>query len=131
MLKKETVRTIMERKLRRLIRNTEFLISLRTYATLPEAHELSETVLSKLKLQLKLNSFMLEDARSDQEKKKLEDERKELQAALAAELENGLGILASIITNLKMRDMEEKAEELEILKDVRESELLELTGGKA
>ena len=130
-MNKESLRIVLKRKLRKLIRETELLLSSRKSYTLSEASEISERTLEKIKLQLKLNSLMLEDAKSDEERKELEEEGKELQAALTAELMNGLEVLNSLIESFRRGGMEDRAEELEILRDVRESELLELTGEKA
>jgi 23S rRNA pseudoU1915 N3-methylase RlmH len=129
MVDKASLRTIMKRKLRKLIRDSDFLISIMKPYTSADAHEISERVLQKLNLQLQLNSLMLEDAKTDEEKKKLEEERKKLQATMAEELKSGVEILDIIIANLKLTGMEEKANELEILRDARQSELLELIGG--
>lgn len=131
MISDDVARSIQKRKLRRLIGQTEFLLSLRRPFNLSEAHEISELNVEKIKFQLELNSLMLQDADDSDERRTLEEERKELQSSLADELKNGLEILDTLMNNLRDKGVYDKAEELEILRDVRESELLELTGEKA
>jgi len=128
MISDEAVRNIQKRKLRRIIGETDFIISLRRPYTLSEAHEISELKLEKIKFQLELNYLMLQDVDGSDERKQLEEERKELQESLAAELSNGLEILETLTNNLRDMGAYDKAEELEILRDVRESELEEVKG---
>jgi len=128
MISEEAIRNIQKRKLRRLIGETEFLLSLRRPSTLSEAHDISEMTLEKIKFQLELNYLMLQDVDGTDDRKQLEEERKELQESLAAELSNGLEILDSLMDNLRDIGSYDKAEELEILRDVRESELEEVKG---
>ena len=126
MISDEAIRSIQKRKLRRLIGEVDFLISLKRPSSLSEAHYISEMNLEKIKFQLELNSIMLQDADGTDERKQLEGERTELQESLAEELRNGLEILDNLVDNLRDIGMYDKAEELEILKDVRESELEEV-----
>jgi len=116
----------MKRKLRKLIRNTDFLLFLKRPTNAAEAYEISELRMDKLKLQLRLNSLMLEEA-DGEERKKLEEERKRLQASLADELRNGIEILDTVIPTLKQAGLEERMQELLILRNLRENELLELS----
>jgi hypothetical protein len=126
-MQKEAVRKIMKRKLRKLIRNTDFLLLFKTPLTPEEAYEMSELRMDKLKLQLQLNSLLLEETKDGEERKKLEEERKRLQSMLVDELRNGIEILDVLIPNFKQLGLDEKAEELLVLRAARESELLELS----
>ncbi|MCX6775924.1 MAG: hypothetical protein NT130_03700 [Candidatus Micrarchaeota archaeon] len=127
MVNEEAKRIVIERKLRRLIRTSNVLL-LRIPRNLVDYHEVSELKIQKIKFQLMLNSLLAEEAKGDGEKKKLEDERKALQASLADELKNGVGLIDWLKESMRQRGMNDRAEELEILRDVRESELEELTG---
>ncbi|QLJ52221.1 MAG: hypothetical protein Sv326_0046 [Candidatus Fermentimicrarchaeum limneticum] len=126
MISDEAIHSIQKRKLRRLIGEVDFLISMRRPSTLSEAHEISEMRLEKIKFQLELNSLMLQDADGTDERKELEEERNKLQESFAAELRNGVEIIDTLVDNLRDIGMYDKAEELEILRDVRESELGEV-----
>jgi len=127
MVNEEAKRIVLKRKLRRLIRTTEMLL-LNTPHILVEYHETSEMKIKKIKFQLELNSLLYEEANDADEKKKLEEEKKALELSLADELKNGLEIMDWLIEDVKRYGMNNRAEELEILRDVRESELEELKG---
>ena len=126
MISDEAMHSIQKRKLRKLIGEVDFLISLKRPSSLSEAHYISEMNLERIKFQLELNSLMLQDADGSDERKQLEEKRNELQESFAAELRNGLEILDTLVDNLRDIGMYDKAEELEILRDVRESELEEV-----
>lgn len=130
MISEEAVRNIMKKKLRRLIRDDEYLLAFRRPLTGSDAYELSETAIEKLKLQLELNSLMLEDAKNDGEKKKLLEEKKDLKNALALELRDGVEILEGLIANLRKTGAMDSADELEVIMDVRRSELDRLAAEK-
>jgi hypothetical protein len=126
MIDQDAVRSAFKRKLIRSIDATELLLLSKNSYTVYDAHDISETTIRKLKLQLELNSILLEEAKDNGEKKKLKEERKELQDDLAMELEEGLDILNAVSTSLRLGGREDLAREFEILRDVRESELNEL-----
>jgi len=125
MINKEAKRIVLKRKLRRLIRNIEILL-LDTPYTLAEHHHASELTIDKIKFQLELNSLLYEEAKDADERKKLEEEKKALQASLADELENGIEILDLLVEDFKRYGMNDRAQELTILRYVRQSELEEL-----
>lgn len=125
MINKEAKRIVLKRKLRRLIRNIEILL-LDTPHTLAEHNQASELTIDKIKFQLKLNSLLCEEAKGADELKKLEEERKALQTSLADELENGIKILDLLIESFKKYGMNDRAEQLTILRYMRETELEEL-----
>jgi biopolymer transport protein ExbB/TolQ len=122
MMNDDALRSVLKRKMRRLIDSSELLLASSKPHTLYDAHDISEITIRKLKLQLELNSLLLEEVKNNGDKKKLEEERKELQDALATELENGLEILNTIVASLRLDGKTDKARQLEILRDVRESE---------
>ena len=125
MINQDAARSVLKRKLTRAIDAVELLLISRTPDTIYDAHDISETTITKIKLQLELNSLLLEEAK-DKEEKKLTEERKELKDDLAVELEDGLDILNTISTSLRLGGNGDLAMEFEILRDVRESELNEL-----
>jgi len=127
MANEEAKRIVLKRKLRRLIRDAEILL-LYTPHTLAEHHEASELKIEKIKFQLELNSLLYDEANDADERKRLEEEEKALEASLADELQNGLEVLGWLVEDFKRYGINDRAEELEILQDVRESELEELTG---
>ena len=130
MVNQEAARIVLKRKLKRLIRTSDLLL-LKTPRNLVDYHEVSELKIQKIKFQLKLNSLLAEEANDGAERKKLDDERKALQASLTDELKNGVEIMDWLSANLKQRGIKDMAEDLEILRDVRQNELEELTGGTA
>ncbi|MEM3555908.1 MAG: hypothetical protein QXF56_04290 [Candidatus Micrarchaeia archaeon] len=130
-MQKEAIRKLMKRKLRKLIRNTDMLLFFKTPSSPAEAFEISELRLNKLKFQLQLNSLLLEETKDGEERKKLEEERKKLQNMLADELRNGIEILDILIPDFKQLGLNDKADELLVLRAARESELLELTGASS
>lgn len=128
MIDKGAVRSALKRKLTRAIDATELLLLSKKPDTIYDAHDISETTITKLKLQLELNSVLLDEAKDNEGKKKLKEEREELQDDLAAELEDGLDILNTISTSLRLAGKQDLARQFEILRDVRESELNDLKG---
>jgi hypothetical protein len=128
MTNKDAVRSALKRKLTRAIDATELLLLSKRPDTIYDSHDISETTITKLKLQLELNSILLDEAKGNEEKKKLKEEREELQDDLAVELEDGLDILNTISTSLRLSGKQDLARQFEILRDVRESELNELKG---
>ncbi len=127
----DSERAVLKRKLRRSIDYSDLLLALKKPSTIYEAHDISEITIRKLKLQLLLNSLLLEEAKDKGEKKKLGEERKELQDELIVEFEEGIDILATLAANMRMDGKEDIARQFEILRNVRESELNELKGGGA
>lgn len=131
MMDEDSERAVLKRKLRRSIDYSDLLLALKKPSTIYEAHDISEITIRKLKLQLLLNSLLLEEAKDKGEKKKLGEERKELQDELIVEFEEGIDILATLAANMRMDGKEDIARQFEILRNVRESELNELKGGGA
>ncbi|NYZ75758.1 hypothetical protein H0N98_00725 [Candidatus Micrarchaeota archaeon] len=122
------MRSVMKKKLRRFIDYTKLMLAARNPSTLYDAHEISEITIRKLKFELELNSILLEEAKNNGEKEKLDEERKELRDTLALELADGVEILSTIAANLRLDGREELARQFEILRDIRESELNDLNG---
>jgi hypothetical protein len=120
------VRSILKKKLRRSIDYSELLLASKRSDSIYDAHDVSEITIRKLKLQLELNSLLLEETKDNGEKKRLEEERKRLQAMLALELEEGIDILTTVAVGLRLDGKEDVARQFEILRAVRESELREL-----
>ena len=127
MVNEEARRIVLKRKLRRLIRDAEILLLYAPH-TLAEHHEASELEIEKIKFQLELNSLLYDEAKDAGERKRIEEEKKALQASLADELQNGLELIGWLVEDFKRYGMNDRAEELEILRDVRESELEEIRG---
>jgi len=127
MVNEEARRIVLKRKLRRLIRDAEILLLYAPH-TLAEHHEASELKIEKIKFQLELNSLLYDEAKDAGERKRIEEEKKALQASLADELQNGLELIGWLVEDFKRYGMNDRAEELEILRDVRESELEEIRG---
>lgn len=123
-----SVRSILKKKLRRSIDSSELLLASKRSDSIYDVHDISEITIKKLKLQLELNSLLLQEAKDNGEKKKLEEERKELQDALILELEDGVEILTTIVASLRLDGSDDIARQFEILSYVRESELDELKG---
>lgn len=122
-----SIRSIVKKKLRRSINYSDLLVASLIPHTIYDAHDISEVKIRKLKLQLELNSVLLQEADGDG-KKRLEEERKNLQDALALELEDGVEILNTVASNLRLKGREETARQFEILRDIRQSELDEIKG---
>jgi len=124
----DDLRSVMKKKLRRSIDYSRLMLAARTPLSLYDEHEISEMTITKLKLELELNSILIEEANNNGEKKRLDEERGELLGSLALELADGLEILNTIASNLRLEGREEIARKFEILRDIRESELNELKG---
>jgi hypothetical protein len=124
----DAARSVMKKKLKRLINYSKLMLASRSPSTLYDAYDISEITIRKLKFQLELNSILLEEAENNGDKEKLEDERKELQDDLALELINDVELLSTIAANLRLGDREDIARQFEILRDIRQSELNELKG---
>jgi hypothetical protein len=114
--------SVMKKKLKRFIAYSELMLAARNPSTLYDAYDMSEITIRKLKFQLELNSILLEEAKNS-EKKKLEDERKELQDNLILELMDDVELISTIAANLRLDGKDEIARQFEILRDIRESEL--------
>lgn len=123
----QALRKVMKRKIKKSIREIDSILFFMRPTTPSEAYEMSELRTNKLKFQLQLNSLMLEEAVNDGERKQLEEERKRLQASLADELRNGLELLDVLIPHFTQLGLKDKAEELALLRGVRESELRQVS----
>jgi hypothetical protein len=128
MIDYDSIRSIMKKKLRSSIEYTTLLLASKRSYSIFDYHDISEITIRKLKLQLELNSLLLKDERNNGDKKKLEEERKELQDVLVLEIQNGVEILNTLVASLRMDGKDDTARQFEILRDVRESELQELKG---
>lgn len=121
-----SMRAVLKRKLRRSINYSDLLLASLAPHTIYNAYDISEITIRKLKLKLELNSILLQDAVDKDEKKKLEEDRNDLQEALAIELEEGIEILDTVASSLRLDGKDDIARQFEILKYIRESELEEL-----
>jgi hypothetical protein len=118
-----SARSVLRKKLRKSIDSTELLLASKNPGSIYDEHDVSEITIGKLKLQLALNSILMEEAKDDGEKKKLEEKRKELQDALNQELQDDADLLNIIVEYLTLRGKEDVARRFEILKYIRQSEI--------